>query len=299
MDTTEGSEGGQEMKPLPKFHYHAPSTLAEALRLLATLDEVKPFIGGTDLVPLLREAACRPNNLVDLNNVAELNYIHEDSGFICIGATATHSQVASSPIAAKAPALVDAVSRIGSPQVRNRATIAGNLCNASPAADSAPPLLVHEAEVTVRNLKETRIMPLTELFAGPKLNSLEPDELVTEIRFRTPPEGSGSSFKRIGRRKAFTLSVVSAAAYVEMAGDKVKMARLAFGSVAETPIRTLEVEELLRGKALTAKLLDRAAESVKAAVAPITDIRGTAEYRRDMCGVLMRRTLAEAAERAR
>ena len=287
------------MKPLPKFQYHAPISLAEALHLLATLDEAKPFTGGTDLVPLLREAACRLSNLVDLNRVTELNYIREDSGYICIGATATHAQVAASPIAAKAPALVDAVSWIGSPQIRNRATIAGNLCNASPAADSAPPLLVHEAEVTIRSLEETRVIPLNELFAGPKLNCLEPDELVTEIRFRAPPESSGSSFKRIGRRKAFTLSVVSAAAYVEMKRDKVKVARLAFGSVAETPIRTPEVEEMLRGKAITAKLLDRAAESVKAAVAPITDIRGTAEYRRDMCGVLMRRTLAEAAERAR
>jgi CO/xanthine dehydrogenase FAD-binding subunit len=287
------------MKPLPRFQYHAPTSLAEALRLLATLDEAKPFTGGTDLVPLLREAACRPSNLVDLNRVTELNYIRENSGFICIGATATHSQVAASPIAAKAPALLHAVSRIGSPQVRNRATIAGNLCNASPAADSAPPLLVHEAEVTIRSLEETRIIPLAKLFAGPKLNSLEPDELVTEIRLRTPPKGSGSSFKRIGRRKAFTLSVVSAAAYVEMNGGKVGEARLAFGSVAETPVRAPDVEEMLRGKALTAKLMDRAAESVKAAVSPITDIRGTAEYRRDMCGVLMKRALAEAAERAR
>ncbi len=287
------------MKPLPRFNYHAPTSLAEALSLLATLDEAKPFAGGTDLVPLLRDAACRPNNLVDLNRVAELSYIREDSGFICIGATATHAQVAASPITAKAPALVDAVSWIGSPQVRNRATIAGNLCNASPAADSAPPLLVHEAEVTIRSLSETKTIPLDELFTGPKLNCLEPDELVTEIRFRAPPRGSASSFKRIGRRKAFTLSVVSAATYVEMKGGKVKTARLAFGSVAETPIRTPEAEEMLQGKALTSKLLDSAAESVKASVAPITDIRGTAEYRRDMCGVLMRRTLAEAAERAR
>ena len=287
------------MKPLPKFKYHAPSTVEEAFYLLATLDEAEPVAGGTDLVPLMRDAACSPSNLVDLNNVAELNYVREDSGYICIGATATHAQVASSPIAAKAPALVDAVSGIGSPQVRNRATIAGNLCNASPAADSAPPLLVHEAEVAIRSLKGTRIIPLEELFAGPKLNTLEPDELVTEVRLPAPPEGAGSSFKRIGRRKAFTLSVVSAAAYVELSGGKISDARLAFGSVAETPVRTRAVEELLRGKALTRSLLDKAAESVKAEVSPITDIRGTAEYRRDMCGVLLRRALAEAAERAR
>src|SRR4030042_493628 len=141
----------------------------------------------------MRDAACSPSNLVDLNNVAELNYVREDSGYICIGATATHAQVASSPIAAKAPALVDAVSGIGSPQVRNRATIAGNLCNASPAADSAPPLLVHEAEVAIRSLKGTRIIPLEELFAAPKLNTLEPDELVTEVRLPAPPEGDRKS----------------------------------------------------------------------------------------------------------
>ncbi|MFH2110066.1 MAG: xanthine dehydrogenase family protein subunit M [Candidatus Bathyarchaeota archaeon] len=287
------------MKPLPRFQYHAPTTVEEALLLLTTLDQAKLFAGGTDLVPLLREAACRPSHLVDLNNVAELNYIREDSGFICIGATATHTQVAASPIAAKAPALVDAVSQIGSPQVRNRATITGNLCNASPAADSAPPLLVHEAEVTIRSLEDTRIIPLDDLFAGPKLNSLEPDELVTEIRFHVPPEGSASSFKRIGRRKAFTLSVVSAAAYVEMDGGKVKETRLAFGSVAETPLRTPDVETMLRGKLLTDKLLEKAAEAVKSSVAPITDVRGTAEYRRDMCGVLLKRALTEAAERAR
>jgi carbon-monoxide dehydrogenase medium subunit len=287
------------MRPLPKFQYHAPTTVEETLYLLNTLDQARLIAGGTDLVPLLREAACRPSHLVDLNNVSELNYIREESGFICIGAMTPLSQVAESSLAAEAPALVDAVSRIGSPQVRNRATITGNLCNASPAADSAPPLLVHEAELTIRNLDDTRIIPLDELFEGPKLNCLEPDELVTEIRFLVPPEGSASSFKRLGRRSAFTLSVVSAAAYVEMDGGKVKEARLAFGSVAETPVRTPDVEAMLKGKILTAKLLERAAEAVKGSVAPITDVRGTAEYRRDMCGVLLRRALTEAVERAR
>jgi len=287
------------MKPIPKLQYHAPTTVDEALELLADLDQAKLVAGGTDLVPLLREAACRPSHLVDLNRVPELNYIREESGLICIGATATHTQVAASPIAAKAPALVDAVSRIGSPQVRNRATITGNLCNASPAADSAPPLLVHEAELTIRSLGDTRIIPLDELFEGPKLNCLEPDEIVTEIRLPVPPGGSASSFKRIGRRKAFTLSVVSAAAYVEMDGAEIKEARLAFGSVAETPVRAPDVEALLRGEHLTDRLLEEAAEAVKSSVAPITDVRGTAEYRRDMCGVLLKRALAEAEERVR
>jgi carbon-monoxide dehydrogenase medium subunit len=287
------------MRPLPKFQYHAPTTVEETLYLLSYLENAKLVAGGTDLVPLMREAASRPSHMVDINNVTELSYIREESGFICIGAIATYSQVEASPIAAEAPALIDSVSQIASPQIRNRATITGNLCNASPAADSAPPLLVHEAEVTIRSLDDTRIIPIDELFIGPKLNSLEPDELVTEIRFLVPPEGSASSFKRIGRRKAFTLSVVSAATYVEMDGAEVKEARLAFGSVAETPIRTPDVEAMLKDKVLTDSLIEKAGEAVRSSVSPITDVRGTAEYRRDMCRVLLKRTLTEAAERSR
>jgi len=285
------------MRPLPKFQYHAPKTLAEAVELMNTLDNAKPVIGGTDLVPLLREAACRPSHLVDLNNVAELNYVREEDGFICIGATTTHSQVAASELMRKAPAVVDAVSRIGSPQIRNRGSVAGNLCNASPAADSAPPLLVYDAEVEIVSGDETAIIPLPELFAGPKINSLEPNELVTEIRFPVPPESSSSSFKRIARRKAFTLSMVSAAAYVEMEGGVCTEARVAFGSVAETPIRAPGVEELLAGKELDSQTISDAEEAAKQGVAPITDVRGTAEYRKAMCGVLLRRALNTAVGR--
>ncbi len=285
------------MRPLPKFKYHAPKTLAEAVQLMDTLEYAKPVIGGTDLVPLLREAACTPSHIVDLNNVAELNYVREQDGFICIGATATHSQVAASELMRKAPAVVDAVSRIGSPQVRNRGSVTGNLCNASPAADSAPPLLVYDAEAKIVSSGETAIVPLPELFAGPKINCLEPNELVTEIRFPVPPESSSSSFKRIGRRKAFTLSVVSAAAYVEMEGGVCTEARVAFGSVAETPIRAPGVEELLAGKELDSQTISEAAEAAKQGVSPVTDVRGTAEYRRDMCGVLLRRALYTAVGR--
>jgi carbon-monoxide dehydrogenase medium subunit len=285
------------MRPLPKFQYHAPKTLAEAVELMNTLDNAKPVIGGTDLVPLLREAACRPSHLVDLNNVAELNYVREEDGFICIGATTTHSQVAASELMRKAPAVVDAVSRIGSPQIRNRGSVAGNLCNASPAADSAPPLLVYDAEVEIVSGDETAIIPLPELFAGPKINSLEPNELVTEIRFPVPPESSSSSFKRMARRKAFTLSMVSAAAYVEMEGGVCTEARVAFGSVAETPIRAPGVEELLAGRELDSQTISDAEEAAKQGVAPITDVRGTTEYRKAMCGVLLRRALNTAVGR--
>lgn len=287
------------MNPIPKIKYHAPKSLNGALTLLVDQEEAKPIIGGTDLIIAMRAAACTPSHVIDLNEIAELNYIKEEEDYIKIGATTTHAQVATSPIAGKLPALVDAVSRIGSPQIRNRGTITGNICNASPAADSAPPLLVHDAEVVVKSLDEERIMPLEDLFAGPKINSLEPSELLTEIRIPVPNGGSASSYKRIGRRKAFTLSVVSSAAFIQMDDETCVDAKVAFGSVAITPIRVPEAEELLKGSNLDDEAIDAASEMVYETVKPITDVRGTAEYRKDMCPVLMKRAISQCLERVR
>lgn len=285
------------MKPIPKIQYHTPKSLEGALSLLVDEENATPIIGGTDLMIAMRAAAITPSHLVDLNEIPELNYIMEDEGYIKIGATTTHTQVANSPVTAKLPALIDACSRIGSPQIRNRGTITGNICNASPAADSAGPLMVHDAEVVVRSLDDERIIPIEDLFAGPKINSLEPTELLTEIRLPVPNGGSASSYKRIGRRKAFTLSVVSAAAFIQMDGDTCVDAKVAFGSVAMTPIRVPDAEELLKGSELDAEVVEAASKVVYEAVKPITDVRGTAEYRKDMCPVLMKRAIAQCLER--
>lgn len=288
------------MRPLPSFQYHRPTSVEEALELLDSLDSAKPFTGGTDLVLLLREGVVKSEHLVDLNRVAELNYVRTEGSYVCIGAATTHSQVIGSPIIKeKAHALYDAVFRIGSPQIRNLGTITGNVCNASPAADAAPPLLILDAEVTIKSVDGIKQMPISGLFAGPKINSLGPNELVTEIRFPVPPANSGSAYRRIARRKAFTLSVVGAAAYVEMEGEICSDARVAFSSIAETPIRVEEVEELIRGKEPTPELMERACEACKGHVRPITDIRGTAEYRRDMCAVLLKRAMDRSLEVAR
>lgn len=287
------------MRPIPKFEYHAPVTLAGALELLNDLDKAKPIIGGTDLMVSMREAVCSPSHIVDLNRIPELNYIKEEEGFIKIGATTTHAQAATDPITADIPALHDAVSRIGSPQIRNRGTVTGNIVNASPAADTACPLIVHDAEIMVQSVDGTNMLPIEELFAGPKINCLEPGELVTEIRIPKPPENSKSAYKRIGRRKAFTLSVVSAAVYVQAEDNVCLDAGVAFGSVAMTPLRVPEAEEMLKGKELTPENIREASESVMDHVKPITDVRGTADYRRDMCPVLMRRALQTALKRMR
>lgn len=287
------------MKPLPAFNLHQPETTAEALELMATLENVKPIAGGTDLIPLIRSAVCNPLNLVDLTTIQELNYVTEQDGYICIGGNVTHSQLAASPQVSLLPALLDAVTRIGSPQIRNLGTLAGNILNASPAADAAPPLLVHDAEATLSSVDGARDMPVSEIFEGPKINCLEPNEVLTEIRAPLPPPNTGSSYKRIGRRSSFTLSVVGAASYIELDGDTCKEARFAFGSVDETPVRAPEAEAELTGNTVTQSSVDAACEAAMQHVNPITDIRGTAEYRRDMCGVLLRRAISEALERAR
>jgi carbon-monoxide dehydrogenase medium subunit len=263
------------------------------------LDKAKPIIGGTDLIVSMRQALCSPNHIIDINRIPELNYIIEEAGFIKIGATITHSQVMDNPLISRIPALNDSLSIIGSPQIRNRGTITGNIVNASPAADTACPLIVHNAEVEVRSIDATNIIPIEDLFVGPKINCLEPNELVTEIRIPKPPENSSSAYKRIGRRKGFTLSIVSSAVYIQM-DDKICIdAGIAFGSVAMTPLRVPEIEEMLRGKELTEKNIKQTSEAVKRCVTPVTDIRGTEEYRRDMCKVLLNRAIHTAISRMR
>jgi carbon-monoxide dehydrogenase medium subunit len=291
------TKGGLEMSPLPKFKYHVPLSLKNALVLLDELDKAKPILGGTDLIVAIRQAACTPNHIIDLNRISELNYIKEENGFIKIGASTTLNQVTSNPLSAKIHSLIEAVTIMGSPQIRNRASITGNIANASPAADTAGPLIVHNAEIEVKSVDSTNIMSIEELFVGPKINCLEPNELITEIRIPFPPENSASAFKRIGRRKAFTLSVVSSSAFIRTEGKTCIETKFAFGSVAMTPIRVIEVEEFLNGRELSKKNILDACKMVSKYINPITDVRGTAEYRRDMCPVLMKRAIYTCIER--
>jgi carbon-monoxide dehydrogenase medium subunit len=286
------------MKPLTGFDLLRPPTLVGALEMMGTLDNPMPIAGGTDIVPTFRDLGSKPVQLIDLGLIQELSGIVEEDGNILIGPTTTHNQILTSKLVEEtAPALNDAARWIGSVQIRNRGTIGGNLCNASPAADTAPPLLVHNAEAHVVSLEEGHWIPMIELFRGPKMTVLEKNEILGGLRFPII-KGAGSSFQRIGRRKGFTLSVVNAAAYVERDGDKLKQVRLALGSVAPTPLRAPAVEDKIRGRKMSEELIAEAALASMEAVKPIDDIRGTAEYRRDMVGVLVKRAMREAWARA-
>jgi CO/xanthine dehydrogenase FAD-binding subunit len=288
------------VKPLPNFSLHRPRTLEETLELLAEHEGSRLMAGGTDLLILLREGDVRAEHLIDLGSVEELRYIREDGGTVHIGAATTHDQLLNSEIiAAKAPILGEAVASIGSVQIRNRGTIGGNLCNASPAADTVPPLLVLDAEVTVTSSETLRTFPLIDLFIGPKMTSLALGELLTEISFRVPPRGSGASFHKLGRRKGLTLSVVNAAAYLTLDGSTCIDAGVALGAVASTPLRMHAIEAMLRGEALSRQLIEASASACSNLVRPIDDIRASAEYRREMSRVLARRAITGAWERAR
>lgn len=288
------------MKPLPALSLHRPRTLNEALKLLNELEDAKPIAGGTDLIPTMREGALRVRNLVDLTMIEALRGIWEKAGEIYIGAATTLSQLERSKIIAeRAPALWAAATSIGSVQIRNLGTIGGNLCNASPAADTAPPLLTLNAVADIASEDEWRTIPLHSLFAGPKLTSLKPWELLTHVRFPTPPENVGMSFQKLGRRKGHTISLVNASAYLELEGLTCRDVRIALGSVAPTPIRVWEVEEMMRGRRMTEELIEEAASNCYKLVSPIDDLRASASYRREMSRVLVRRALREAWTRAR
>jgi len=290
------------MRPMPSFSLHRPESLKKALGLLNELEDSMPIAGGTDLLINLREGARKAKHLVDLGLIKELRYVREADNKIRIGSTATHAQLmASELIKEKAPVLSEAASSVGSVQIRNAATVGGNLCNASPGADTAPPLLVLGAEVEVASQAGSRSMPLSELFIGPNRTSLAPGELLTAVSFPIPPKGSGVSFRKLGRRKGCTLSLINAAAYLETDGETCREARVAFGACAPKPTRIADVEVLLRDKEIDVKAIEDASSACYGLVEPSTraHARASEEYRREMSCVLMRRTLMEAYERAR
>ena len=279
------------IRPLPKFDYVAPSSLSEALKLLRDYqDRAKVLAGGTDLVVRLKKRMAFADVIVDLNGISDLSYIESVGDRLHIGGLTRLAQVKESPIVKeRALALAQAISVMASPPIRNRSTIAGNLCNASPAADTAPPLLALDASVKLQSADGERIVPLSQFFLGPEQNVVKADEILTEVII--PLQEGNSAFIKLGRRKAFTLSVVSVAAYAMANNGKFDEVRVALGAVAPTPIRGLKVEETLRGGDISEKAIQKSAELVKMDVHPITDVRASAEYRREMSYVLTKRVI--------
>lgn len=278
-----------------EFEYAKAATLQEALKLLA---ETVPggsmaLVGGTDLVAWLRDGAVSPGLLVDLKGLGELRGIHFKAGSLWLGAGTPFSEIVESPLVRKhAPLLVESSGMVASVGVRNRATIGGNICSAVPCCDSGPVLLVYEATLHVATARGIRKIPAKKWFLGPRRTALARGEILTGISI--PTARHGGAFAKLKRYCGEDLAQASVAVRVDSAG----VWRVAYGSVAPTPIRGPKVERVLKGmKNPPDVVLSRAVALAEAEVAPITDIRGSKEYRRLMVGVMLRRAVQLAAER--
>jgi CO/xanthine dehydrogenase FAD-binding subunit len=284
----------------PLEYYFQPKTVSDAVSLLVSYgEEAKILAGGTDLLVLMRSRALRPECIIDITRVPGLDYIsyHDEDG-LRIGALATLRAVELSKVVKdKYLVLYEAVQQMGSTQVKNMGTVVGNLCRASPAADTAPPLLVLEAEVRIAGPIETRTVPLEGFFIGPGQTVLEYYEMVTEIIVPGLPAGTGMAFLR-ATRVAADLAKVNVAAAVTVKNGACEDARIALGGVAPTPIRARKAEEVLKGEKLGDGVVQEAAEIAATEIRPIDDLRSSAEYRQELSKVLVRRAIRLSQQRA-
>ena len=283
-----------------RFEYYAPTNLKEALDLLSKHSgDAAPLAGGTDLLVKVKQRLVEPKCIINIKNIKELNGIEEKGDGVHIGAaTKLRTIERSEMIKAKFPLFHEAVRAIGSVQIRNMATIGGNLCNASPAADSAVALLALDAKAHVISSEGVRTVPLEDFFTGPGRTTLKPNELLAEVSSPHLPEDCGTSFLKIGRT-SLDIAIVNIATMLKIEGEVVSDCRIALGAVAPMPIRAHMAEEALRGKELTDETLKTAARTVSGSIAPITDIRATADYRKEVSETLLRDALTIARDRAR
>ncbi|MCH8200520.1 MAG: xanthine dehydrogenase family protein subunit M [Chloroflexi bacterium] len=287
------------------FEYKAPETIDEAVSLLKEAGgSARPLAGGTDLVVQMKERATRfpyPATIVSLDRVSELRGVDfSEADGLRIGAGATMTDVATHPaVRERYAALAEGAGVVGSLQTMNMATIGGNVCNAAPSADTAPPLLVYEAEAVIVGPNGRRTLPIAEFFRGPGETALASDELLAELRLPLPPSGTGAAFQRNTPRKQMDIAVVGVAVALTLSGDAIERARVALGAVAPTPLRATAAEAALQGQTANEETFAKAAEAAAQDSSPITDLRASAEYRRHLVKVMTARLLAEAANRAK
>lgn len=283
-----------------QFRYLAPRRLDEALALLTP--EAVPLAGGTDLFLRMERRQTQPDTVVDIKRIPGLGRIEAADGGVRIGALALmESLSASSLIPNGYDALAQSARVVGSAQTRNRATIGGNLANASPAADTATPLMALGAAVEAADASGTREIPVEELFLGPGRTGLREGELLTAVLIPAMPGRSGSAFQRCVRT-AMDIAVVNCAAFVRLDADDadtVVEVRIALGAVGPTPMRAHEAESRLLGKPFGGSVAEEAAECAADGARPIDDVRAGAGYRRDMVRVLTRRAIENAFQHAR
>ncbi len=289
------------MKP-PPFDYSSPDTLEEALATLAEVgDEARPLAGGQSLIPLLSLRLARPSHLIDLARIEDLKDIEATDG-LTIGAMVRERQAeADEHVRRLAPLLADALPFIGHPAIRSRGTIGGSLSHADPAAELPAVALALEAGLVAQSRdRGRRTIPAADFFTGFFTTALEPDEALTEVLIEAPAPGTGWAMDEVARRHG-DFAMVGAAAVVRLdqGGGRIADARVALTGVSDTPVRAREAEQMLAGAEPSAETWTEAAQKASAALSPPADLHGSSAYRRHVAGVLIQRTLAKAAQRAK
>lgn len=290
------------MDGLPPFEYHRPSTIEEAVALLARFGEdAKLMAGGTDLLVQMKNRWASPRHLIALKWIPGLDGV-TDGERVRIGALATHSRIKGSPlIRSRFPILIDALSRLGSQQIRNFATIGGNLCNAAPSADSAPALLALGAKVGLAGPRGKREMGLEGFFLAPGRTALNPDEILESILLPSPPPFSCGAYIKHMRRAALDLPIVGVATQCTFTPDLKKMedVRIGLGVCAPTPIRAKAAEAFLRGKPVEEEILNQGGTIASQEAKPRDTWRGSASYRSDMIRELIHEAISLSRDRTR
>lgn len=287
---------------LPKFAYHDPLSLDEVCQILAEhKDKAQALAGGTDLLVNMRKGVISPEIVVSLGRVEALRVQSLSGSRIQIGACVTAAELAQSKeLENTLNALSAGARRLGSPPIRNLATVAGNLVTARPAADLPPPLMAYGAEVVLKKSTGERTIPLDDFFRGPGETVKEPDEVLAQILIERPPPHSGAGYMKLGRRKTLVISIVNVAAFLSLDGPNgaIQTARVVMGAVAPVPVRATSAEKILLGEKPSEKLFAEAGEAAARDSKPIDDFRGSASYRRAMVEVLTRRALGAALSHA-
>ncbi len=283
---------------MKKFDYYMPESLQEAYGLMEKQKGRARYIaGGTDVIVRIKQRAIEPEALISLRHIQDLAGVHWKGDLRLGGMTVFRDLERDEKIARTFPALHQAVSVLANPQVRNVATLGGNLANAAPSADCAPPLLVLGATAEIEGPGGNREVPLEAFFEGPGRTCLDGTELLGAVRVPGREKGSGTAFLKTGRVSQ-DIALINAAAYVVMEGKVCRTCRLAAGAVAPVPLRLRKAEKAVEGREINPELLDEVKQVVEGEVSPITDVRTTAEYRRIMSGVLVKRALMQAVRDA-
>lgn len=284
---------------LPQFEYLAPTTLEEASKLLLEHgDRARAMAGATDLIPPMRDKAFTVDYLVDLKKIPGLNYLEYDEvEGLKIGALTTLREIEHSPIVKeKNPALAYSAKVVASTQIRAKGTLVGNICNASPSCDNGPNTLAQNAKILVYGPNGERTIMAEDFFVGVKKTALQPGEIVTGVVFPPLAENESAAYIKHAVRKAMDLAIIGVAVKIKVEDGICKDAKIALGAVATTPIRAPKAEEALIGTALTEEDIVKASEEAMNACNPISDIRASKEYRKDMIRVFTKRAIKQAME---